>query len=60
MNVTRWCSDCAADATFERVDSTERPEDCVELVCALCGAGFEVGPAQRAPGRKRKGVKPAA
>ena len=31
MTVTRWCSDCAAEAAFERFDCAEHPEDCVEL-----------------------------
>lgn len=46
MSLTRWCSDCAADAAFERFDCAEHPEDCVELVCVLCGGGFETAPVQ--------------
>jgi hypothetical protein len=45
MTVTRWCSDCAAEAAFERFDCAEHPEDCVELVCVLCGGGVELPPA---------------
>jgi hypothetical protein len=46
MTVTRWCSECAADAAFERLDRAEHSEDCIELVCVLCGAGFELAPVQ--------------
>ena len=59
MTLTRWCSDCAADAAFERFDCADHPEDCVELVCVLCGGGIEVAlvPTPAAPGRR---VSPAA
>lgn len=60
MNVTRWCSDCAADAAFERPDCAEHPEACVELVCGICGAGFEVGPVQVVAFARRGEVTPAA
>ena len=46
MNTTRWCSGCAADAAFERFDCADHPEDCIELVCVLCGAGIELPSAQ--------------
>lgn len=42
MSITRWCSECAADAAFERFDCADHPEDCIELVCVLCGAGIEL------------------
>ena len=53
MNVTRWCTGCAADAAFERVDCADHPEDCVELVCVLCGVGIELPPPQPFAGRTR-------
>lgn len=68
MSVTRWCSGCAAEAAFDRFDCVDHPEDCIELVCVLCGAGFEMPPAQpvgpMAPARRigassRKGVSAA-
>jgi heterodisulfide reductase subunit A-like polyferredoxin len=46
MTLTRWCGACAADVTFARFDCREHPEECVELVCAGCGEGFELGPVQ--------------
>jgi hypothetical protein len=46
MTLTRWCAACAADSTFDRLDCLEHPEECVELCCVLCGAGFELGPVQ--------------
>ena len=46
MSVTRWCSGCAADAAFERFDCAEHPEECIELVCVLCGTGIEFAPVQ--------------
>lgn len=49
MNVTRWCSECAADAAFERFDCADHPEECIELVCVLCGAGIEIGPVGSVP-----------
>ena len=42
MSITRWCSECAADAAFERFDCADHPEDCIELVCVLCGGGIEL------------------
>jgi len=59
MSVTRWCSGCAAEAAFERFDCLDHPEECIELVCVLCGAGFEVPPVQSLPARVRKGVSAA-
>lgn len=69
MSVIRWCSGCAAEAAFDRFDCADHPEDCIELVCVLCGAGFEMPPAQggsvgtpaRTTGtaRTRKGVTAA-
>lgn len=69
MSVTRWCSSCAAEAAFDRFDCVDHPEECIELVCVLCGAGFEVPPVQAGlagapvrltrPGRARKGVTAA-
>ena len=44
MSITRWCAECAADAVFDRFDCADHPEECIELVCVLCGAGIEVGP----------------
>ena len=44
MNVTRWCSGCAADVEFEPFDCADHPEDCIELVCVLCGCGIELPP----------------
>ena len=59
MSVTRWCSGCAAEAAFERLDCVDHPEECIELVCVLCGAGFEIAPVQvagaSAPARPRRG-----
>jgi hypothetical protein len=49
MNVTRWCSGCAADTAFDTFDCAEHPEDCVELVCVGCGEGFELPPVQVVP-----------
>lgn len=60
MSITRWCSECAADAAFDRFDCADHLEDCIELVCVLCGAGFELAPAQAAAGRAGKRVAPAA
>jgi hypothetical protein len=57
MTLTRWCAACAADSTFDRLDCWEHPEECVELCCVLCGAGFELGPVQPAAERR---VSPAA
>ena len=66
MSVTRWCSGCAAEAAFDRFDCVDHPEECIELVCVLCGAGFEVPPVQadvrparRRPALARKGVSAA-
>lgn len=44
MSKIRWCSGCAADTAFERFDCAEHPEECVELVCVLCGEGIELPP----------------
>jgi hypothetical protein len=41
MNVTRWCSGCAAETAFERFDCAEHAEDCAELACVACGVGIE-------------------
>ncbi len=60
MTFTRWCSGCAADAAFERFDCAEHPEDCIELVCVLCGAGIEYAPVQAVPARLELRVSPAA
>jgi hypothetical protein len=49
MSKIRWCSGCAADTAFERFDCAEHPEECVELVCALCGEGIELPPLQLVP-----------
>ena len=38
----RWCGGCAAEAAFERFDCADHPEDCLELVCTVCGAGVEL------------------
>lgn len=53
MNDIRSCGDCAADAAFAPFDCAEHPEACVELVCVLCGAGFEAGPVQVVAARER-------
>jgi hypothetical protein len=58
MTVTRWCSGCAADAAFERFDCAEHPEECIELVCVLCGTGIEFAPLGAAETEVR--VSPAA
>lgn len=60
MNVTRWCSECAADAVFERFDCADHPEECIELVCVLCGGGIEVGPVPAADAPADRRVTPAA
>ncbi len=60
MTVTRWCSDCAADAAFDRLDCAGRPEDCIELVCVLCGAGVELAPLQGGSVERGEGVMSAA
>ena len=60
MTVMRWCSECAAEAAFERFDCVDHPEECIELVCALCGTGIEVGPVQPARRPARRRVTPAA
>ena len=49
MNRIRWCSGCAADTAFETFDCAEHTEDCVELVCVLCGEGIELPPPQPSP-----------
>ena len=69
MSVTRWCSGCAAEAAFDRFECVDHPEDCIELVCVLCGAGIEMPPAQASgvrtparrarPGQARKGASAA-
>jgi hypothetical protein len=61
MSEFRWCSGCAAEAAFEQFDCADHPEECIELVCALCGAGIEVPPAQvvRTRTRRPKGVRAA-
>lgn len=53
MNVTRWCSGCAADVEFDRIDCADHPEDCIELVCVLCGEGIELPAPQVGPVRRR-------
>ena len=60
MNATRWCSGCAADVELDRFDCADHPEDCIELVCVLCGAGFELPPPQAAVGPVGTRVSPAA
>jgi hypothetical protein len=42
MNTTRWCSGCAAESAFDPFDCADHPEECIELVCILCGAGIEM------------------
>lgn len=54
MNLTRWCGGCAAETAFDRFDCMDHPEDCVELVCVLCGEGFELAPVQGAKGVVRR------
>jgi hypothetical protein len=61
MNVTRWCSGCVAETAFAQFDCTDHPEDCVELVCAGCGEGYELAPLLAPPRpARRKGRVTAA
>ncbi len=46
MELTRWCGGCAEETAYVRFDCTDHPEDCVELVCELCGAGLELAALQ--------------
>lgn len=41
MQVERWCAECAAQVAFVEFDCDDHVEDCLELVCTLCGAGYE-------------------
>ena len=50
MNVTRWCGGCVAETAFERFDCADHAEDCVELVCVVCGGGVEYAAVQAEPG----------
>ncbi|HEV2891519.1 MAG TPA: hypothetical protein VGX28_14195 [Frankiaceae bacterium] len=60
MELTRWCGGCAAETAYVRFDCADHPEDCVELVCELCGAGLELAALQVASptsamrGRRRR------
>ncbi|HEX8004699.1 MAG TPA: hypothetical protein VF519_18585 [Mycobacteriales bacterium] len=60
MDMTRWCRGCAAETAYVRFDCTEHPEDCVELVCELCGAGFELAAIQVAGGTAAAAAAAAA
>lgn len=46
MEIQRWCGGCAAETAFVRFDCSDHPEDCVEMVCTLCGGGVELAPVQ--------------
>ena len=41
MHVERWCAECAAQVAFVEFDCDDHVDDCLELVCTLCGAGYE-------------------
>lgn len=41
--VNGWCSKCASVVDFERPLCADHFEDCPELVCCLCGAGYTSG-----------------
>ena len=60
MSKIRWCSGCAADTAFERFDCAEHPEDCVELVCVLCGEGIELPAPLPVPAARRRRRRAAA
>ena len=60
MTLTRWCSDCAADAAFEQFDCADHPEECVELVCVLCGGGIEIAVVPVSAAAPARRVSPAA
>jgi hypothetical protein len=60
MNPTRWCGGCAAETALVRFDCFEHPDDCVELLCAECGAGVELGPVQADRDREEVRVSSAA
>ena len=46
MDNTRWCAACAEVTAYVTFDCTDHPEDCVELVCEVCGTGLELAPVQ--------------
>jgi len=48
MDNTRWCAACAEVTAYVTFDCTDHPEDCVELVCEICGTGLELAPVQAA------------
>jgi hypothetical protein len=59
MQVERWCAECAAQVAFVEFDCDDHVDDCLELVCTLCGAGYEgaladagVRPATRGKSRR--------
>jgi hypothetical protein len=43
VDVERWCSECAAVVQVEVLVDCDDLGDCEELVCVLCGTGYEVG-----------------
>lgn len=49
MEQMRWCGGCADETVFVRFDCADHDDDCVELVCTLCGGGVELAPVQVAP-----------
>lgn len=54
METNRWCGGCARETAYVRFDCTDHPDDCVELVCELCGAGLELAPVQGGGRRRRR------
>ena len=38
----RWCGGCAAETAFDRFDCSDHSQDCLELVCTMCGEGVEL------------------
>ena len=41
--VNGWCSKCATVVDFERPLCGDHLDDCPELACCLCGAGYTGG-----------------
>ena len=56
----RWCAECAAESAFERFDCADHPEDCLELVCTMCGEGLELAAPVTAPTAPEVEVEVAA
>ena len=59
MELNRWCGGCARETAYLRFDCTDHPEDCVELVCELCGSGMELAPVQVGSPRKTRPARAA-